>query len=125
MAQRPAAIPPSTTTAATATSNQTGGRRTLRWLDLRPEPVHEAVDVLVPRVVAQGDGLAPKERCELVRQLVLRRQSGAAGDTGDDGLAGGEHGGDLLAHVVARLTETWDGARPLERGPIGSDDDDG
>ncbi len=54
---------------------------------------------------------------ELVRQLVLRRQAGAADEHGDDGLAGGERGGDLLAHVVARLTEARDRRPTLGASP--------
>ena len=105
MTQTPAAIPPSTTTATTAPSSQTGARRpfggSISALSRCTRPSTSSDHVSSRRVMAWR----LSEGNELVRQLLLRRQSGAADEHGDDRLAGREHGGDLLAHVVARLTE--------------------
>ena len=125
MAQSPTTIPPSTTTAATATSNQTGGRPpfggSISARSRCTRPSTSSCHVSSRRVMAwrltRGASSSGSSSCAGRRR--------AADEHGDDGLAGGERGGDLSAHVVAGLTEARARARPLERRPVGSDDDDG
>jgi hypothetical protein len=64
---------------------------------------HQAPNVVLPHRRPQLDGVVPRERREIERQLARLRHRRTAHQDGDDARAGLQRGGKLEAHEVVGL----------------------